>query len=261
MTVVPSSTPWEITGGLLGLASATAMHRAARDARAPATAGVGTPRGTDIEGVRPPRGGDRGSAMMVAVGDSVTGPTTAAPTPGTGPAAIPARCPVAGPEVYPDWETAYRDTVSAVFRLMLGKVGNRPDAEDLTAAVFLTAWPALPVPASVRQVRANLLATARTVLRGYWQRRVGRQITTLDEDQTLESAPAGMVASPLMAERARAILAQLPEPSRRILQLRFVDSCTLRQAATAMGVDVRAVTALQHRALHEAAQLLAGATP
>ena len=40
---------------------------------------------------------------------------------------------------YPNWDAVYRDNVTWVYRLMYGKVGNQPDAEDLTAEVFMTA--------------------------------------------------------------------------------------------------------------------------
>ena len=42
-------------------------------------------------------------------------------------------------DAYPDWDAVYRDNVTWVYRLMFGKVGNQPDAEDLTAEVFMTA--------------------------------------------------------------------------------------------------------------------------
>ena len=42
-------------------------------------------------------------------------------------------------EAYADWEAVYRDNVDRVYRMMFAKVGNRPDAEDLTAEVFLAA--------------------------------------------------------------------------------------------------------------------------
>lgn len=42
-------------------------------------------------------------------------------------------------EFYPDWEAVYRDNVEREYRLMFSKVGNRADAEDLTAKVFLMA--------------------------------------------------------------------------------------------------------------------------
>lgn len=46
---------------------------------------------------------------------------------------------VVSAEYYPDWEAVYRDNLDRVYRLMFAKVGNRSDAEDLTAEVFLAA--------------------------------------------------------------------------------------------------------------------------
>ncbi|MBO0687301.1 MAG: sigma-70 family RNA polymerase sigma factor, partial [Candidatus Dormibacteraeota bacterium] len=48
---------------------------------------------------------------------------------------------------YADWESVYRDNVVAVYRVLNGRVGNRPDAEDLTMDVFLKALPRLRLPA------------------------------------------------------------------------------------------------------------------
>jgi RNA polymerase sigma-70 factor, ECF subfamily len=159
-------------------------------------------------------------------------------------------------EFYPDWEAVYRDNVDRVYRLMFGKVGNRPDAEDLTAEVFLAALGPLRVSASVGEVRAYLSATARTVLAGYWRRRLGREITRLTEDEGLEPIPVQTTSSADTTERAAAILAGLPESYRRILQLRFLDSCSVREAAAALGVSVTYAKVLQHRALRRAAELM-----
>jgi RNA polymerase sigma-70 factor (ECF subfamily) len=104
-------------------------------------------------------------------------------------------------------------------------------------------------------VRAYLVTTARTVLAGYWRRTLGREITTLNDDDDLESVPAE-AASADAAGRAAAILAELPEQYRRILQLRFLESCSVREAATALGVSVAYAKVLQHRALRRAAQLM-----
>src|SRR5690242_501724 len=65
---------------------------------------------------------------------------------------------------YPDWDSAYLDNVGRLYRLMFSKVGNRPDAEDLTSEVFRAALGPLRLSASKGEVRAYLLATARTVL-------------------------------------------------------------------------------------------------
>jgi RNA polymerase sigma factor (sigma-70 family) len=153
---------------------------------------------------------------------------------------------------YPDWESVYRDNIDRVYRLMYAKVGNRADAEDLTAEVFVTALRPLRLSASVGEVRAYLFATARTVLVGYWRRTLGREITTLDSENVEAVFSTDPVDSrPL--KRAEAILTRLPERYRRILQLRFLESCSLREAAAEMGVSVGNAKVLQHRALREAA--------
>ncbi|MEV6442908.1 sigma-70 family RNA polymerase sigma factor [Amycolatopsis sp. NPDC051716] len=162
-----------------------------------------------------------------------------------------------GADVYPDWEAVYRDNVDRVYRLMFSKVGNRPDAEDLTTEVFLTALRPLRVSASVGEVRAYLLATARTVLAGHWRRTLGREITTLDEEHDVAAFEAGTV-DPATLARAEAILALLPERYGRILRLRFLQACSLKEAAEQLGTTVGNAKVLQHRALRQAAQLAEG---
>ena len=157
-----------------------------------------------------------------------------------------------GEDVYADWEAIYRDNVGRIHRLMFAKVGNRPDAEDLTTEVFLTALKPLRVSASIGEVRAYLLAAARTVLAEYWRRTLGREITTLDEEFGI-SAPEPPVADPKAPARAAAILAELPERYRRILELRFLDACSIREAAAELGVSIGNAKVLQHRALRQAA--------
>ena len=161
---------------------------------------------------------------------------------------------MSGRESYPDWEAVYRDNIDWVYGLMFSKVGNRLDAEDLTADVFTAALRPLRMSSTRREVRAYLLATARTVLAGHWRRTLGREITTLDDDRV----PQVVEEVPVFSDtprRAAAILAQLPEQYRRILELRFLKSCTVREAATELGVSVANAKVLQHRALRRAAQL------
>jgi RNA polymerase sigma-70 factor (ECF subfamily) len=98
-------------------------------------------------------------------------------------------------EFYPGWEAVYRDNVARIYRLMFAKVGNRPDAEDLTAEVFVAALRPLRVSASTTEVRAYLLTTARTVLAGHWRRTLGREITTLTDEDNLEAVAAESTGS------------------------------------------------------------------
>ncbi|MFE3181862.1 RNA polymerase sigma factor [Streptomyces violascens] len=86
-----------------------------------------------------------------------------------------------GGEVYAGWEAIYRDNVDRISRVMYAKAGNRADAEDLTTEVFLVALRPLRTSASVPEVRAYLLATARTVLATHWRRVLGLEVTRLPE--------------------------------------------------------------------------------
>lgn len=157
-------------------------------------------------------------------------------------------------EVYPDWEAVYRDNIDRMYRLMFAKVGNRPDAEDLTAEVFVAALRPLRMSASVGEVRAYLLATARTVLADYWRRTLGKEVTTIDDEHT-ETVIADPRVPSQAPGRIAAILGALPDRYRRILELRFLDSYSVREAAAALDLSVANAKVLQHRALRRAAQV------
>ena len=158
------------------------------------------------------------------------------------------------PDRYPDWEAIYLDNVERLYRIMYSRVGNRPDAEDLTAEVFRTALGPLRTSASIGEVRAYLLATSRTVLAAHWKRRFGIEITTIDVEHDLAALdePPAETDAP---QRVTRLLAALPERYGRILELRFLQSCSLREAARAMNVSLGNAKVLQHRALRRAAEL------
>ncbi len=159
-------------------------------------------------------------------------------------------------DTYADWDSAYLDNVGRLYRLMYSRVGNRPDAEDLTAEVFKAALGPLRVSSSKGEVRAYLLAAARTVLATHWRRRLGLPVTFIDPDADL--AELDDSAEPGDGDEARRkaglILAALPERYRRILELRFLETCSIKEAAREMDVSVANAKVLQHRALRMAAK-------
>jgi RNA polymerase sigma factor (sigma-70 family) len=157
---------------------------------------------------------------------------------------------------YTNWESVYCDNVERLYRLMYARVGNRPDAEDLTSEVFRTALGPLKLVSSKGEVRSYLLTTAQTVLASHWRRTLGAPITTIDPESAMASLaePSGTEEPNDAPERAGKILAALPDRYRRILELRFLEACSIKEAALAMGVSVSNAKVLQHRALRMAAK-------
>ncbi|HWE67918.1 MAG TPA: sigma-70 family RNA polymerase sigma factor [Acidimicrobiales bacterium] len=160
-------------------------------------------------------------------------------------------------DAYPDWESVYRDNITRLYRLMYARVGNRPDAEDLTSEVFRTALGPLRLAASKGEVRSYLLTTAQTVLASHWRRNLGISVTTIDPETDFDYLvePTGPEPPSDAPRRITAILAVLPERYRRILELRFLEACTIKEAAHSMDVTVANAKVLQHRALRMAAKV------
>jgi RNA polymerase sigma-70 factor, ECF subfamily len=162
---------------------------------------------------------------------------------------------------YPDWDSAYLDNVGRLYRLMYRKVGNRPDAEDLTAEVFRAALGPLRLTASKAEVRAYLLATARTVLASHWRRRLGKEVTQIypDADLSYMNADLSYEAAPAPATdagpQAEEVLSSLPGHYRRVLELRFLEGCSIKETAAALAISVSNAKVLQHRALRMAARV------
>jgi RNA polymerase sigma factor (sigma-70 family) len=156
---------------------------------------------------------------------------------------------------YTDWESVYRDNIDRLYRLMYSRVGNRPDAEDLTSEVFRTALGPLRLASSKGEVRSYLLVTARTVLASHWRRRLGLPVTSIDPeaDAAYLAEPSGTPKPSDAPSRVDRILSTLPDRYRRILELRFLEACSIKEAAQAMEISVSNAKVLQHRALRMAA--------
>jgi RNA polymerase sigma-70 factor (ECF subfamily) len=168
-----------------------------------------------------------------------------------------ARLRVVDADTYTDWESVYRDNIGRLYRLMYARVGNRPDAEDLTSEVFRTALGPLRLASSKGEVRAYLLVTAQTVLASHWRRTLGVSVTSIDPEADLDALTerSGPEEASDAPQRAGKILAALPERYRRILELRFLEACSIKEAAHAMEISLGNAKVLQHRALRMAAKV------
>jgi RNA polymerase sigma-70 factor, ECF subfamily len=154
-----------------------------------------------------------------------------------------------------DWDTIYRRNIVSIYRLLYSKVGNRADAEDLTSQVFLSALPHIRPASAPGEAHAYLVATTRTVLADHWRRRLGIQVTVIDDNVTASAPPDDSENAADRLPGIQRLLDMLPPNYRRILTLRFLELHSVRSAAAAMGVSVANARVLQHRALRRAAEL------
>ena len=160
-------------------------------------------------------------------------------------------------DTYADWESVYVDNIDRLYRLIYSKVGNRADAEDLTSEVFRTALRPLRLDLTKGEVRSYLLTTAQTVLASHWRRTLGVPVTSIDpeSDRDVLIEPGRTEELSDAPQRVHRIMAALPERYRRILELRFLEGCTIKEAAHEMSVSVSNAKVLQHRALRMAAKI------
>lgn len=141
-----------------------------------------------------------------------------------------------------------------IFAFVLGRVGNRADAEDVTQQAALKALPRLRSNASAPEARAYLYAAARSALATFWSDRFRLPQAELPDDVSDPGRGRPVVASAENAAWLEETLAALPAQYRQVLELRFLRGCSIRETAREMGKTVGAVKVMQLRALRAAAQ-------
>jgi RNA polymerase sigma-70 factor, ECF subfamily len=154
-----------------------------------------------------------------------------------------------------DWEAAYRENLDWVYRFVYGRVGNRADAEDVTAEVFMRALRRLRLGAPPAQLRAYLSTTARSVLTDHWRKAYALREASYDACELAEPSIPVDAGADENVLRANRLLALLPDQYRRILELRFLHGRSIRDAAAELGISIGNAKVLQHRALRRAAEI------
>ncbi|HEY2703419.1 MAG TPA: RNA polymerase sigma factor [Candidatus Dormibacteraeota bacterium] len=162
---------------------------------------------------------------------------------------------VVGGEDTTGWEALYRAHVVPVYRFVFARCGNRADAEDLTATVFLKALPRLRPTASEGEARAYLRATARSLLAEHWATHYGVVMAEYAEDLVPSPLPASGDEGASNRRRVAALLARLPDHYRRVLELRFLRGLSVRETAREMDVSEGNAKVLTHRGLRAAARV------
>src|SRR2546421_3605999 len=133
---------------------------------------------------------------------------------------------------------AYQTHVTAIYQYIYNRVGNRPDAEDLTAQVFMKAINGMRNDVSVPELRSWLYRVAQTTLADHWREYYAEDTGELDDDVTRPPAPR---ENPEAVLRVDSLLATLPESYRRVVGVPLFCRVSLR--GTAPGPQLRRANA------------------
>ena len=153
------------------------------------------------------------------------------------------------PEAQGHLTWAYQTHVTAIYQYIYSRVGNRPDAEDLTAQVFMKAIRGMRSDVSVPELRSWLYRVAQTTLADHWRAYYAEGAGELEDDVT---RPPASRENPEAAHRVDSLLATLPESYRRVLELRFLRGYSVRETAQELNLSETNVKVLQFRALNRA---------
>ncbi|MFI5274873.1 MAG: sigma-70 family RNA polymerase sigma factor [Ktedonobacterales bacterium] len=141
-----------------------------------------------------------------------------------------------------------------IYRYVRMRVGNQPDAEDLTATVFLRAWHAIDrfTPRHQASFAGWLFKLAHSLVVDSYRR--VRDAVSLDDglatglNERLPSAEAELEWRLTIAELHQALKA-LTDEQREVVALRFVEGLSAREVGDIMGKPEGAVRGMQFRAI------------
>jgi RNA polymerase sigma-70 factor, ECF subfamily len=158
------------------------------------------------------------------------------------------------------FERVYDAHVVGIYRFIYARVGNHPDAEDLTAQVFVRAVEQLDTDREPGQIAAWLYRVAQNATADYWRAFYRLPLVGVDHvapgwEPADEGRPAEATSGDGGAARVQALLRRLPAQYRRVLELRFLERRSVAETAAALGISNGNARVLQYRALRRAALL------
>jgi RNA polymerase sigma-70 factor, ECF subfamily len=151
----------------------------------------------------------------------------------------------------------YENNFERVYAYIARRVGNREEAQDLTAEVFHQAlanlarfeWRGLPFAAWLLRIASNAIADS-------WKSKAREQGNPSSDE--LLSHDVDMEDVEQRAKLFR-LVTTLPEDQRRVVEMRFAQEKSIREIAEELGRTGGAVKQLQFRGLESLrAQLTAG---
>jgi len=149
-------------------------------------------------------------------------------------------------------EEAYRRWGSVIHAVAQRATGNPHDADDITQAVFVSAWQGRHrYSPDYAALPAWLLGIARRRIADHWETRTREQRRIDAAGRASQSAPAAEESVEKVADRVLIAdeLSRLDQPQREIMELAFFDDLTHHQIAERLAIPLGTVKSHIRRSL------------
>ena len=151
-----------------------------------------------------------------------------------------------------DWDALYADQLPRVYNFFRYRVGDGPEAEDLTSVTFERAWRARDrYRRDLGAFSTWLMTIARRVAIDAYRRAATRRQVPLEEAAGLSAGPTPEDAAARRSdfERLSELLAALPDRDRELLALKYGAGLTNRAIARLTGLTESNVGTILHRTI------------
>lgn len=150
---------------------------------------------------------------------------------------------------------AYEAYAEAIYRHCFFRVFSKELAEELMQETFMKTWAYLEEEArEVENLRAFLYKVANNLIIDHARRKKEQSLDDiLEAHPTFEPAGSGKedVERVVLMREVRESLAQLPEPERQLLIMRYVDDLDPKDIAAILGITPNHVSVKLNRAMRQ----------
>ena len=145
----------------------------------------------------------------------------------------------------------YESHVGQVYGYLYRRLDQPADAEDVTAEVFVRAMQALPrFEMTGAPFQAWLIRIAHNLMVNHIKKQSRRpEVALFDEDSPSAEDPAELALQQVIFEEVSAVMENLTDLQRQVIELRFLRQLTVAETADHMNRSEGAVKFLQYSAV------------
>ncbi len=153
-----------------------------------------------------------------------------------------------------DWDALYAEQLPRVYNFFRYRVGDGPEAEDLTSATFEKAWRARHrYRRDLGAFSTWLMTIARNVANDSYRRARVRSHAPLEAAEGVAAGPTpeDLAVQRSDCERLSRLLGELPDRERELLALKYGAGLTNRAIARLTGLTPTNVGTILHRTIRD----------